>query len=246
MFSVRIDVKGEYELRWPLADSAIIALGELYVAREVSLPSEQKLLAPALPMVQAVLAQAQTAMQAASSGEVSRAVASELYHQAMETARPLLDLVIARLKGKYAEQLAQLEAWGLHTNQGVRGVNVMKPRNENEWADFLVAYVAREQSLEAEARVAHPPLAQMAALAVTAQANREGRRSSQTHREINVEARTAVVAKLLGLLQTAALVLMVIRGDGKVKPELQAWGYDIVARTAAAPSETPPPAAPPP
>lgn len=245
MFSVRIDTKGEFELRWPSIDPNVIALGELYVAHESSQPAEQRVLEPALTMVQATLAQAQATMQSATSGEVSRAASSELYHQAMATARPLLELIFNRLKGKYAEHLAQLEAWGLNTKQGARGVSVTKPTQFLGWADFLLAYVAREQSLDAAARITNPALDTMAALAATVQANREGRRSSQTQREINVRARIAAVAKLLGLLQTAALVLLSTRFDGKVKTDLQAWGYDIVMHTTA-PNEPPPPAAPPP
>ena len=244
MFTVRLDTKGEFEVRWPSTDSEVITLGELYVAYESSQPVEQQLPSPALASVQAALAQAQTAMQAATSGEMARAAASELYHQGMTTARPLLELIINRLKGKYAEHLAQLELWGLNTKQGSRGVSVTKPKNENEWADFLLAYVAREQSLDSDARVINPALEQMSALATTVQANREGRRSNQTQREISIQARVEAVTKLLGLLQAAALVLLTTRFESKVKTDLQAWGYDIALRVTT-PNDTTPPDVPP-
>lgn len=240
MLAIRVDDKGDLEVRWPAKDEQVIALGEAYIARETSLSADQRLSEPELGQVQTALDNTKEAVGMAGSGEVERATAAEAYRQAMEEARPLLELALLRLKSQYAANLAQLEAWGLQTKSGARGVTVLKPDHTKGWAAFLLAYVEREQNLPAEARIADPSLDQMAALAEAVRQNQEQRLNGRTQREIGVKTRSEAVQQLLDLLQLAAVVLVVTRYNRRVMNDLQQWGYEVTARTASRPAEPPP------
>ena len=228
-----MDVAGDLEVRWPKKDRAIIALGEAYVARENGRPVAQRLREPELSLVQAALTQAQEAVGTAGGGEAARATAAEVYRQAMAEARPLLELALLRLKSQYAANLAQLQEWGLRTKAGARNVVVLKPGDHQQWASFLLAYVAREQGLPEAQRIADPPLAKLTALATTVRQSQETRAGGRTRREMGVQARAAATARLLELLQAAAVVLVVTRYDQRVTNDLQQWGYEVVAKAGA-------------
>lgn len=231
MLALRMDTKSELEVRWPGTDAQVIAAAQIYVAYEGSLPVANQLQDVSLAMIQAALTEAITAVSAAGISEQGRAVASEQYRQAMATAKPLLEIILLRLRGKYATNLAQLEGWGLYTKIGTNGISVLKPKGDKGWAEFLMAYVAKEQSLPANEQISDPPLAQMSALATTIQQSLTAREAGRTQREIYVRARSEAGTRLLNLLQAAAVVLVTTRYDGKVTNELQQWGYNVSRRT---------------
>jgi len=177
--SIQLDSTGVWQVRWPKKHALIIALVEAYLAYESNLPPEQRVSAPALSQVQEASDRAKTAVAAAGSGEAIRATAAETYRQTMHQARPLLEIALLRLKGKYATNLAQLENWGLATKEGKRGVSVRKPANQSQSANFLLSYVAQESSRPEEDRIANPPLEQMAALAETVQQSSAARKGGR-------------------------------------------------------------------
>lgn len=230
MITIRLDVDGEVEVRWPNRDRQTVALGEAYVQRESGLPAAERLPYPLLSDVQAALAAVKAGAETAGGGEQARAQAAEAYRQAMEAARPLLEKAILRLKGQYADNLAELEAWGLHTKVGARGVIVLKPKTDKAWYDFLQRYVAQEQRVAEAKRISDPPLAEMLALAQRAEQSHAARTEKRTEREIGVQGRSKAGRRLLDMLQLAALALTVGRYEGRVTNDLQQWGYTVVAR----------------
>jgi hypothetical protein len=162
----------------------------------------------------------------------------------MEQARPLLEKVILHLKSRHADNLAELEQWGLGTKNGSRGVSVLKPRTETEWRNFLLAYVAKEAALPAAQQMTDPPLSQLQGLADTVQQNRSDRTEQTVRRLRNVATRTSASQQLLDALQAAAAVLIVTRYDYKVTRDLQTWGFNLVAKTAPVENPAPPETSP--
>lgn len=228
MISVRFDSSGDYRVRWSAKQQVIIANGVAYVAKESSVPVGQQIPIPTLAAVQAALAAAQAEHSAALSGEAIRATAAEEYRQAMLTAKNKLQTALMRLKNKYINNLAQLEAWGVETVAGSNGIRVRQPRLESEWVNFLKAYVAKESSLTAPEQITDPTLAEMTDLNDTVQEVLATRKAGKDQRETAVQVRSENTELLNRLLQTAAIVLVGARYNGRVTNDLQQWGYDVV------------------
>lgn len=243
MINFRLDTKGDLMVRWPRRDEAIITMGQTYVAHENSLPVEQRLREPDIALIQAALTQATAAVEASHHGEQKRAAAAEQYRQAIIEARTLLEEALIHLQSHYISNLAQLEAWGVDTRAGARGVTVRKPSTNKDWVNFLLTYVAREQSLAESDRITDPPLAALETLAQTIQNSLEDRRGGRDQREIGIKERATAVNHLLDLLRVAAAVLIVTRFHSQVMNDLQLWGYEVIARSGSKESGIPTPPA---
>lgn len=230
MISVRLDENGEFVVRWPRVPVEILRLGRAYVAREQSLPVEERLCAPPLALIEEVLAAAQAEHASARHSEAARAVAAEHLRQTLNQARRQLNVALLQLKAKHVGNLALLEAWGVDTVAVNGRVVVRKPRNDLQWMKFLAAYVRQEQSLEPAQQLSLPPLAEMAALHEALDAAAHARTRGRSQRKAAVETRNAAANHLLDLLQAAAVVLVMTRGNGAVTNELEQWGFLVVAR----------------
>jgi hypothetical protein len=230
--AMKFDVQSTLELRWATTDKAIIQQGVSFLAFEEQLPAEKQLKDLSPLFFTGLITAAQDAAAGAGAGEADRARAAEVVRQADEQLRPLLDKVILRLKNRHADNLAELEQWGLKTKIGTRGVTVNQPKNVTDWRAFLLAYVAKESSQPAATQISDPPLSRLAAIAAALQEN-QAVRTKQTHQRLRgVAARATAVQTLLDALQAAAAVLIVTRFGGQITRDLQQWGYELVAKTA--------------
>jgi hypothetical protein len=233
--TMKFDVQSALELRWAATDESIVKHGQTFLAFEESRPASEQLkdLSPAF--FTALVDTAREAATEAGLGETERARVAELVRQADEQLRPLADKLILRLKNRHADNLAELESYGLQTKVGARGVSVIKPKNHIARRVFCLAYVERETSLPAAQQITDPPLSQMTALAAILRDNQAVRTTQTNRRQISVATRSAASQTLLDALQAAAAVLIVTRFGGQVTFDLQQWGYDVVAKTAPAP-----------
>lgn len=229
MITVKLDVNGDYIVQWPRKDADILTLTSRYIAQQLSLSVDAQIKDVPLATVQALFTQASTAATTATGGEVTRATAAETLRQRIEQAKGYLDMIFLRLKGQYADNLAQLEGWGIPTTVGSRGINLHKPNTQNKIIAFLRTYVAKESSLPANQQITDPPLATMQALLTDIEAALTNRITARDQREVNVETRSQVLDELLNWLQIACLILTMQSG-GKVSPALQQHGFLIVGR----------------
>lgn len=230
MIVVKIDANGNYIVQWPRKAADILTLASRYIAQQLSLAPAEQLKDVPLATVQALYTQASTAATNATGGETTRATSAETLRQRIEQAKGYRDLIFLRLKGQYANNLAQLEGWGIPSTVGKRGITLKKPGNQNEIIAFLRAYVAKETSLPAEQRITDPSLATIQALLDDIETALANRITARDQREVNVETRGQVLDELLNWLRTACLIL-VMQGGGSVSTTLQRHGYLIVART---------------
>lgn len=234
MITIKVDATGLYWLRWPALtrQDEVLALARAYVAYEGSLPEGERVLTPALGLIEGVLAAAQQEQSTARHAETTRATAAETYRQTFAAAKPQLNIALLQLKARYAANLAQLEAWGLDTVVLGSSISVRKPRTEREWAQFLARYVAQETNLDAASRLPQPALTEMTTLSDTLQAADAARKAAQSQREAAVETRKKLVNRLLDLLQGAALGIVLTQFEGQVTNDLQRWGFEVVGRRA--------------
>lgn len=239
MLGFRWDVKGALDVRWPETDALILALLKQCRTKEQSLPAAER--CGAVP--DALLVQAITALEAASKeaglGEQARAEAAEVRRQALVAAKPEINRLIEMLKVKYYSNQAKLEQWGLRTKVGANGVTVLKPRGEKELIAFLLAFVAKEQSLLPAEQVEAASLPRMAGYAQTLSQSLEARSAGRTKREINVRARSEAGERGLRYAQAVAVSLTAVRFNGVVTNDLQEWGFDVTAAKTGGSSQPP-------
>lgn len=244
MISVKLDAHSLYQVRWPHKDPEIIALGEAYVARELSLPASARVAAPALSLVQAALLAAKTPAVTAVKAEQDRIEASEAYRQDLLQIKKDLNMALVHLKSKYLSNLGKLAHWGLEVVYTQRGLSVRKPKTDKAWFAFAQAYVAQENSLPLNEQITQPDLTSLNARVAQMTQNQAVRENGRNTREAGIQARSEKVQELLDYLQVAALVISIVRFDRRVTNDLQLWGYQVLAVTPPAPSEPPPTAEP--
>lgn len=233
--TMKFDAQSELELRWATTDEAIIKHGATFLAFEEQRPASEQLKDLSPTFFTRLVDGAREAANEAGLGEAERARAAERVRQADEQLRPLMEKVILRLKNRHADNLAELEAHGLKTKAGARGVTVTKPKNTADWRAFCLAYVDSESALPAASQITDPPLSQLTAIAQVLRDNQAARTTQTTRRQISVATRTAAAQTLLDALQAAAAVLIVTRLGGQITYALRDWGYEVVGKTGPAP-----------
>ena len=181
--------------------------------------------------VQTLYAQASDAVGAATDGESTRATSAESLRQHLTQAQAYTDLILLRLKGQNANNLAQLEGWGFSTTVGKRGINIHKPTKPNGIIAFLRAYVAKERTLVEGQQITDPALDVVTELLNALETDLGVRTRARNQRERNIETRSQVLDELLNWLQVAAGILVMQHG-GRVSSALQEHGYTVVQRMA--------------
>lgn len=229
MMVLRWAAKSDLDVRWPESDALILALGKACQAYEASLPAGERCGAVPPALLAQSLVALEAAIKEAGTGEQERAESSEARRQAQQDARPEIDRALAQLKAKYFDNLAKLEQWGLATKQSAKGVTVLKPKGTTQEVAFLLAYVAKEQSLPTAEQISNPALAKMTGFASTLSQSQAARGAGRTKREIAVRARSVAGEEALLYLQAIAVSLMAVRYKGEVSNELQRWGFDVAA-----------------
>ena len=227
---MKLGVDSAYEWKIPKTAAEVIEAARQYSKFETGRLPGDRLPAPSLAQIHDALTKADEGQTAAEEGELARTKSSVIFHNTLDQATPLLKTAITELLWKYRDSLGELEGWGLPVKQGARGkFLVTKPKKEAAYAAFMQRYVAKEASLPEAARITNPPLAQLQALAATAQLHDEGRVAGQATREKGTAARAAGTGPLLDLLQLACGMLVVTQFDGQITPALQDWGFNIIA-----------------
>ena len=75
-----------------------------------------------------------------------------------------------------------------------------------------------------------PALTEVQAVVDGLTANVNTRSTAKGQRATGVQQSSATAARLLDLLQAAAVQIVVKQCDGKVTPELTQWGFEVVAK----------------
>lgn len=237
MLTITLDAQSPLTLKWPKKPADILHLTERFLAKQVRLDAAAQLKDVPLATIQTLYTQALEATGGAMGSEATRAASAESLRQHLETAKEYIDLIQLRLKGKYAQNLALLEAWGFDTMVGKHGINLRKPTKPNAIIAFLQAYVAKEASLPPDERLTDPPLETLETLLNEMQTAHTTRTTGRDQRELNIETRTNALEELLNWLQVAAAIL-VMQNGGRITNVLQEHGFIVVERTGPKPAPT--------
>lgn len=241
MIKIQWDVHSPWTVEWPRSDEEVLMTTRKYLAYETSLPLEQQLGSPSAAEVQTLFDQIEAVHQEAQRAETDRAIAANLYQNALKTALPLLDQAILGLKARHYPVLAALESWGLETTVQGKRISVRKPNGASAWLAFFRRYVAREISLAPEERLPQPSLAHLQTLLHTIETNLQARNQAQARREAAIDERGRLSARLRRLIQAAILLRVALDADGQVTNVLEQWGVAVVERKSPDPvPETPP------
>ena len=182
---MKFDVQGALELRWATTDEGVIKHGQAFLAFEQQRPASEQLKDLSPTFFTRLVDAAQEAATEAGLGEAQRARAAELVRQADEQLRSLVDKLILHLKSRHANNLADLEAYGLKTTAGARGVSVQKPRDATGRRAFCLAYVDSESVVPAASQITDPPLSQLTAIAQVLRDNQAARTTQTNRRRAN-------------------------------------------------------------
>jgi len=238
MYVMRLDANGTLDLTIPDLEEEVLQLGDAYVRHEESLEASQRLIFPSMEDMKLALEATRGASGSASQGEIQRSGSAEDFRQTLEQAREKGNLAIQRLKGKYAENLANLEGWGLQTKRNSRGaVTVQKPKGDRQWVKFLEAYVAKERGLAPEQRITDPVLEELEQISEEASRQLKSRDHGFKQRIIGNSTLSEAALELRGLLQLAAHALMVTRYKGQVAQELRSWSFQVTSRAGSSPTK---------
>ena len=231
MITLKIDPQSDLTVPWPRRETEIVALAEIYVQQERSLPEGERLPLPSLADIEQLLAETKQHIAAADAAEANRADAAQTFNETLSEIKGQLQAATLKLKAKHLHHLAGLEAWGLDTVSGPRGIQVRSPRKREQIIACLNKYIAKEQLLPETERITAPDLAEMESLAQTLNQSREAREVGRREREMGVEKRRAAAQALLILLQVGAANLVIAKYGGRITEDLQQWGYAVITRT---------------
>lgn len=220
----------DQQLRWSRKDEQVIAQATVYVDYESALPPEQQLKDVSLALMQEVLAEAVDARGAVAYNDAERIKAGTTCRTATKEIKGVLRQVRKVLDARYLDDVSPLADWGFEVLLSRGKPTLRMPRNNQGWRNLMRTCLAREQEQPEEERVVTPSFEDMMALQQKLQDSIKARQEALAGREAAVAARKAATRRLLALLKVAADTRVHVYYEGQISPELQSWGYNVVAR----------------
>lgn len=232
MYGLQLDKNGAYLLRWSRKDHDILANTRAYLLRERSLDESLQLKDIPLAYLQSKYDSALAALSDSQTGEAARSTFTNEYQSRLNHLRKKLQYILALLKYKHASNPFAIEKHGFNVRHAARrGYAVPLPRTNGGLIRLLASYLAQESSLPPAERIPDPSFEEMQTLQTDILRFQQTRAQARIQRTSNVYERRAIITELQDLLQCAAHILIVMRFNGKVSPELALWGFTVVART---------------
>lgn len=231
MLRVQFDSTGTMSVRFPQRKQTArtYALGAAFVQKEESVDPAER--CPFYADVAALVSELAQFVGGQQTGEAQRAVASEEVKRLEEEARAYVKQIRAMLQATYFDTPEKAAEWGFDVQQTSPGaVSIRLPRARAGLLALLDAYLGKEESLPAEEQLSRPPLADVQAVHASLSQTLGQRQEGQAQRETNVAQRNETVRRLLDVLQAACVYLVAKNFDYAVSPELQDWGFEIVAK----------------
>lgn len=228
MPTLRFEQQTPYKLRSLTKEETpkIIALGKAFIAREESLPPQQR--TPYTDAISQLLAQARTLLTTNNHGENQRVKASEALKRLDEQLNSTIEQIMATLRATFLHNLEVAQEWGFELRQ--KTGNIRKPKERNQRLAALAAYISQEQSRPPEEQFTQPPLDEVITLYNALQKHKTARDAGETTR-MQSRADTQDVSEALYHTLQLALHHIVWRDyNFAVAPGLQEWGFDVIRR----------------
>jgi len=177
-----------------------------------------------------------------SGGESQRVLSSEEVKALDKQAAALIKKIHRAMVYEFGETPAEATRWGFDIKQtGQRSGVILMPIGREAIVRVLAQYAKTEKARPASARFKTPALADVDGVVSGLQTNLGARQTGQSQRASGTQQTLDTAAKLLDLLQAAAVQIVVKQFDCKVTPELGEWGFEVTARTSKAKKNGPTP-----
>lgn len=227
MTTLFLNMKSQHSIRFPRPTQRhkLVNLTERFIAQESTLPAKAQ--TPYTTRLTELLQQASPTHNGQLHGELQRTAASEALKRLDQTATQLIRRIWRTMNATFMDTPERAEEWGFNIKQATG--NILIPRKRAERLTMLDSYIAREQSRPAKERFATPDLTEVIAVRDQLRANLTARNNGKARRETSVAASRAIAGELLQNLQAAAAYLISTRYNFTLTPELQQWGFTVVA-----------------
>jgi hypothetical protein len=232
---VGFDVNGTHDVKFMDARKTgkIFTLCTAFLAREDALSASARTVYT--EDIRDLLTQSGAALDQKASGESQRALSSEEVKALDKKSVALIKKIHRTMLYEFAESPAEATKWGFDVKQtGKRAGTILMPDGRAAIVGVLDRYAKTEKARPAAQRFTAPPLAEVQAVVDGLSTNVNTRGTARSQRVAATQQTLAAAARLLDLLQAAAVQIVVKQFDGKVTPELGEWGYEVVARSSAA------------
>lgn len=170
-----------------------------------------------------------------SGGESQRTLSSEEVKALDKQAVALIKKIHRTMVYEFAEMPAEATRWGFDISQtGKRKGTILMPDGRAAIVKVLAKYAKIERIRPATERFKQPLLGDVEKVVAGLQNSLGERQTGRSQRVSGTQKTQETAARLLDLLQGAAVQIVVQRFNGKVTPELGEWGYEVVARSSVA------------
>ncbi len=231
---VGFDTLGTHDVKYPLPRQSpkIFTLCTAFLAKEDSLSASARTVYT--EDIRDLLTQSGAALDQQASGESQRALSSEEIKALDKQSVALIKKIHRTMLYEFAETPAEATQWGFDISQtGRRKGTILMPDGRAAIVAVLDRYAKTEKARPAAERFKSPTLAEVQAVVDGLSTNVNTRGTGKSQRVAATQQTLNAAARLLDLLQAAAVQIVVKQFNGKVTPELGEWGFEVVARPSA-------------
>jgi hypothetical protein len=232
---IGFDVNGSHDVKFLDArqTAKIFTLCTAFLKKEDSLAASVRTVYT--EDIRALLTASSDSLDLKSSGESRRTLSSEEVKALDKKSIELIKKIHRTMLYEFAETPAEATQWGFDISQtGKRAGTILMPDGRAAIVKVLGQYAKTERARLAAERFKQPVLGDVETVVAGLQDNLGTRQTGQSQRTTGTQQTLDTAAKLLDLLQAAAVQIVVKRFNGKVTPELGQWGYEVTARSSAA------------
>jgi hypothetical protein len=236
---VGFDVNGTHDVKFLIArkPAKIFTLCNAFLIKEDTLSAGAR--TAFTEDIRTLLATASEALDLKSGGESQRTLSSEEVKALDKKAVELIKKIHRTMVYEFAESPAEVTAWGFDIKQtGQRAGTILMPVGRDAIVKVLDRYAQTEQGRPAADRYKSPSLTEVTSVVDGLKTGINTRQTGKSQRASGTKQSLETAARLLDLLQAAAVQIVVKRFNGKVTPELGEWGFEVVARSSAAKKPT--------
>lgn len=231
---VGFDTLGKYDIGFPLPRAApkIFTLCTAFLKKEDTLSASARTVYT--EDIRALYTTVADLLDLKSGGESQRTLSSEEVKALDKQSVALIKKIHRTMVYEFAETPAQVTRWGFDISQtGKRAGTILMPDGRAAIVKTLAQYAKTERARPATDRFKQPLLADVEKVVAGLQASLGDRQTGKIQRTTGTQQTLDAAARLLDLLQAAAVQIVVKQYNGKVAPELGQWGYEVTARSSA-------------
>ena len=228
---VGFDVKGTHDVKFadPRKTAKIYTLAGAFLTKEDELDEAERTVYT--EDIRELLATVDTALGLKSTGESQRVLSSEEVKALDKKSVELIKKIHRAMVYEYGDTPAEATRWGFDISQtGKRTGTIRIPDGRAAIVKTLAQYAKTEKGRPAVERFKAPVLTEVQAVVDGLTANVTTRSTAKGQRAVGVQQSSETAARLLDLLQAAAVQIVVKQCDGKVTPDLTQWGFEVVAK----------------